>query len=230
MKRGKLMVLEGGDGAGKSSQCKLIKEYLTNIGLSNTQFHFPTYTHNEFGKVITSFLQGNFGKSDEVNPYFVANIYAMDRFLFKSELIRMMEEFDVVLLDRYVYSNMAFQGAKFATGSEENLKIIEWIKKLEFEFLDLPKFDLCVYLKVPQSIIKERLNAERTGDDRAYLNGGKDIHEEDMNLQQRVEENYLSFSDLNYHIVDCGDKLPVPIFQSYFKLINGATRDITHEG
>ena len=64
--KGKVIILEGNDASGKSSQCKLIKEYLTSIGLSNTQFHFPTYTHNEFGKVITSFLQGNFGAV----PYF----------------------------------------------------------------------------------------------------------------------------------------------------------------
>ena len=82
MPKGKLIVLEGTDGAGKSTQLNLIKKYLEEKHLKYAYLHFPKYGHNEFSAVIAKFLQGDFGGVDDVNPYFVANIYAMDRFLF----------------------------------------------------------------------------------------------------------------------------------------------------
>ena len=226
MKRGKLLVIEGTDGAGKSSQTKLINEYYTSQGLKVKNFHFPTYTHNEFGKVITHFLRGDYGKSDEINPYFVANIYAMDRYLFLGELNKMLNENDVVVLDRYVFSNAAYQAAKYKIDSQEAYDIINWIIEFEFGFLGLPEQDLCLFLNVPTEITEARLASSRIGADREYLDGKEDIHEADVELQRRVHHTYLNMKTISgyniekYEIIDCGDKDPVKIFQSYFKLLN----------
>lgn len=218
---GKLLVLEGLDAAGKSTQVKLMSEHYVNMGKTVKTFHFPTYTHNEFGKVITSFLQGDFGKSEEVNPYFVANIYAMDRFLFKEELTSMLQKNDVVILDRYVFSNAAFQGAKFSNDSVESNKIRRWILNFEFDFLQLPQFDLCLYMNVPMTTIEKRLTSERVGQDRDYLNGKADIHEADINLQRRVHENYMKLEGTysNYRVVNCYDFSPEEIFETYKDLL-----------
>ena len=124
MPKGKLIVLEGTDGAGKSTQLNLIKKYLEEKNLKYAYLHFPKYGHNEFSAVIAKFLQGDFGGVDDVNPYFVANIYAMDRFLFLPELKQLLEDNDVVLLDRYVFSGMAFQAGKY---EDEGNEIITWI-------------------------------------------------------------------------------------------------------
>jgi len=206
MSQGKLIVLEGGDGAGKSTQTDLVKKYLEEKNLSYKYFHFPMYGHNDFSEIIAKFLRGDFGKADKVDPYFVANIYAMDRYLFLPELEKHLEENDVVLLDRYVFSNLAYQGAKYVNDSLKSSKIKQWILDFEFEFLKLPYPDLSLFLNVPIHIVKERLENKRDGDDRRYLNGKSDIHEEDLELQKRVNHNYLSVmkNSENSEIIECG--------------------------
>jgi dTMP kinase len=198
----KLIVLEGTDGAGKSTQTELVKKYLELNSLKYEYFHFPMYGHNEFSEVIAKFLRGEFGGIDEVDPYFVANIYAMDRFMFLPELNRAIKENDVVLLDRYVFSNLAYQGAKF--GGEESQKIKNWIHDFEFGFLKLPYPDLSIFFDVPMDVVKERLQSKREGEDRKYLEGKSDIHEEDLDFQSRVRDNYIGLvGATNYKIATC---------------------------
>jgi dTMP kinase len=220
MAKGKLIVLEGTDGAGKSTQLELIKQHLYKHKLTFDFLHFPKYGHNEFSKVIAAFLRGEYGKADEVNPYFVANIYAMDRFLFLPELNEMLEENDVVILDRYVFSGMAFQAGKYKN-AEGAQRIIDWIDQFEFEFLDLPYPDLTLFLDVPMNVVKERLENQRDGADREYLQGKQDIHEQDLEFQSRVRDAYIkNLKDYeDYEIVPCmvnGVLLsPEDLFNSY---------------
>ena len=141
----KLIVLEGADGAGKSTQVELLKKYFEEKGLSFVYYHFPMYGHNQFSDIIAKFLRGELGSIEEVNPYFIATQYAMDRFMFKSELELSMQNNDVVLLDRYVYSNVAYQSAKCSFALESKA-ISEWILKFEFGFLELPFPNLNIFL------------------------------------------------------------------------------------
>src|ERR1035437_6022523 len=113
MYKAKLVVLEGLDSSGKSTQCELIKKYFEEKKYKYSFIHFPAYENNEASKVIAAYLRGEYGDIDKVNPIFIANMYAMDRFLYLSELQKHLVEDDVVLLDRYVFSNMAYQGAKY---------------------------------------------------------------------------------------------------------------------
>lgn len=187
----KLIVAEGLDGSGKSTQAELIKKYFDTRKLSFSFFHFPMYGHNEFSDIVARFLRGELGSIDKVSPYFVANIYAMDRFMFLPVLEQAMKDVDVLFLDRYVFSNLAYQAAKYPTDSEEGKKIIEWIINLEFGFLKLPYPDLNIFFDVPTRVTKKRLEAKREGSDRDYLNGKQDIHEADFEFQERVRQNYL---------------------------------------
>lgn len=227
----KLLVLEGTDGAGKGTQSELVKEYLKDNNKSFKFFHFPMYGHNKFSEMIARFLRGEFGSIEEVSPYFVANLYAMDRFMFLPELKKAMDENYVVLLDRYVYSNIAYQGAKYPIDSDENKDIRRWIYQFEFGFLKLPKPDLNIFFDVPIEIIEKRLKNNREGSDRNYLNGQKDIHEEDINFQKRVRANYIeSMSndpswDNHCKIISCIDNQnnlfnPSDLFNSYKKYID----------
>ena len=232
MGKGKLLIMEGLDGSGKSTQVKLISEFLSQNSLKYQYFHFPMYRHNNASEVIASFLRGDLGDINDVDPYFIGNIYGMDRFLFKPELEKAIEENDVVLLDRYVFSNLAYQGAKGK--EEEQEKIKTWIYDFEFKFLGLPYPDLSIFFDVPMDIVKERLENKREGSDRDYLNGKKDIHEADLEFQSRVRDNYLSLvGSSNYKIVPCakdqivdGKKLytrvfkPEELFESYRSLLN----------
>jgi len=199
---GKLICLEGGDGAGKSTQVEKVKNYFNLNSLKYEFFHFPMYGHNEFSDVISAFLRGEFGNVDEVDPYFVANIYAMDRFMFLPELKKALAENDVVLLDRYVFSNLGYQGAKLE--GKESEKIKNWIHQFEFGFLRLPYPDLSLFFDVPMDVVKERLESKREGSDRDYLKGKQDIHEADLDFQSRVRDNYLGLvGATNYKIVSC---------------------------
>ena len=216
----KLIVLEGLDASGKSTQVELIKKYFEKNNYKYSFIHFPIYGHNEASNSIASYLRGEYGDIDSVNPVFVANIYAMDRFLYLPELQKQLNDNDVVLLDRYVFSNMAFQGAKYNTETQSNI-IREWIDEFEFGFLELPYPDLNVYFDVPIEIIQKRLKENRTGTDRGYLKGHVDIHEKNIEFQKRVRENYLALKGYdNFEIIETNDLMPEQIFEKYQYMID----------
>ncbi|MBW3020871.1 deoxynucleoside kinase [Candidatus Woesearchaeota archaeon] len=219
MSKGKLLVLEGSDGAGKSTQIKLITQYLKEKNLKIDFLHFPMYGHNSFSDLIARFLRGEFGDIDNVDPYFVANIYAMDRYAYLPELNKKLEENDVIILDRYVFSNIAFQAAKYTKENIEKAhEISEWIKSFEFDFLNLPYPDLTLFLDNPIDVVKERLEKEREGDDRDYLEGKQDIHEADIDFQSRVRDNYLILKlqeEPDYYVIPCAHKhTPMPVMNT----------------
>lgn len=216
----KLIVLEGCDSTGKSTQTQLITKYLQKNNYKYEYLHFPIYGNNEASVVVAAYLRGEFGENDKVNPIFVANIYAMDRFLYLPELQKKLNDNDVVLLDRYVFSNMAYQGAKYNTETQSKI-MRDWIYQFEFEFLQLPQPDLNIFLDVPIEIIEKRLNTEREGEDRKYLNGKSDIHEKGIEYQRKVRENYLSLTEYNnFKVIETGDLLPEEIFKKYEPLLN----------
>lgn len=233
MGNAKLIVCEGCDASGKSTQIELIKKYFEENNLKYEYLHFPIYGHNEASKVLAAYLRGEYGNINDVNPVFVANMYAMDRFLYLPTLQRQLLENDVVLLDRYVFSNMAFQGAKYMTDVQSQI-MRDWINEFEFGFLELPYPDLNIFFDVPLDFIKERLNVRAEGDNREYLNGKKDIHEADFEFQGRVRDNYIALKDYqNYEIIECayltklpGSELslwetfsPEDVFKSYKKYL-----------
>jgi dTMP kinase len=216
----KLIVLEGLDGAGKGTQLQLIKKYFEDNNLKYEYLHFPLYEENESGKVISSYLRGEFGDINSVDPIFVANIYGMNRFQYLPELQRKLNNNDVVLLDRYVFSNMAYQGAKYITQTQSQI-MRDWIDEFEFGFLELPYPDLNVFFDVPIDLIEKRLTEKRNGNDRDYLKGKTDIHEKDIEFQKRVRENYLALKYYdNFKVVETGNLLPEDIFNNYKNMLD----------
>jgi dTMP kinase len=216
----KLFVIEGVDGAGKSTQIKMLQEFFTGMGYRNEYLHFPRTEEPYFGELIARFLRGEFGSLNDVDPYLVALLYAGDRKDAAVTISRWLQEGKVVLLDRYTYSNIAYQCAKLK-GHEAQEKLMNWILALEFSHFAIPKPDLNIFLDVPFSFTEKKLSSERSGDDRKYLKGIKDIHEESLTFQKTVREIYLrvSRSDGNLALIDCsngrGDMLsPEEIFSA----------------
>ncbi|MBI5010858.1 MAG: thymidylate kinase, partial [Bacteroidia bacterium] len=125
----KLFVIEGVDGAGKSTQIKLLRDYFSQKGYSCEYLHFPRTEEPFFGELIARFLRGEFGSLNEVNPYLVAMIYAGDRKDSASLLGKWLNEGKIVLLDRYTYSNIAYQCAKLDSEEEQD-KLMRWILSL----------------------------------------------------------------------------------------------------
>lgn len=198
-----LLVIEGLDGAGKSTQVSMLQEHLTQKGISYKYLHFPRTDSPVYGDLISRFLRGELGDNNQVNPYLVALIYAGDRADAKALLEQWMEEEVTIILDRYVYSNIAYQCAKLHDENQRN-DLKKWILHTEFDYFKLPKPDLNIFLDVPFSFTKRKLTEQRSGNDRDYLNGARDIHEEDLSFQERVREVYLSLEKEDSFVrIDC---------------------------
>ena len=202
----KLFVIEGLDGAGKSTQIKLLKEFFRNKYFNCEYFHFPRTDAPYFGELIARFLRGEFGTIDKVDPYLVAMLYAGDRNDAAGQIREWLNRGTIVLLDRYTYSNIAYQCAKLPEEKQQN-DLMNWILSLEFKHFGIPKPDLNIFLDVPFKFTEQSLTASRSGDDRSYLNGSRDIHEESLTFQKMVREIYLRVAktDERLAVVDCND-------------------------
>jgi dTMP kinase len=185
-----LLVVEGLDGSGKSTQVKLLKEYFAKQNIPFRYIHFPRTEDGVFGDMVARFLRGEFGDLGQVNPYIIALLYAGDRWDFKDTLNQWLSKDILVLADRYVVSNIAFQCAKL-TQQEERKKLKEWIEHLEYEYYQIPQPTLNLFLDAPIAFVKEKLNNSRQGDSREYLKGKEDIHESDISFQEKVKQMYL---------------------------------------
>ena len=194
----RFLVIEGLDGSGKSTQLKLLREHLEQNAVPYKYLHFPRLEEGVFGKLVARFLRGEMGANDQVDPYLVALIFAGDRADASSRIRQWMDEGNLVIVDRYVYSNIAFQCAKLSN-LEEQEKLRDWILEFEFGYNQLPRPDMNLYLDVPFDFTRKQLNLARNGDDRAYLKGERDIHEENLDFQEQVRQVYIS---LQQHVTD----------------------------
>ncbi len=222
-----LIVIEGLDGAGKSTQLNMLQEYLHAHGHHCRSLHFPRLEDGIYGDLIARFLRGELGNIQQVNPYLTALIYAGDRLDFKPTLEQWLNNGDTVLFDRYVYSNIAYQCAK-VQDEKEREALRQWILHLEFEYNGLPKPDLNIFLNVPFHFTQQKLTAERNGSERSYLQGKQDIHEADLDFQKRVRETYLSLkNEPGFVMVDCSDSremLPAEqVFDTIVKTLKNKT-------
>lgn len=215
-----LIVIEGLDGAGKSTQVRLIKEYIKESGRRLEYLHFPRFNASVYGELIAKFLRGEFGGNEQVHPQLVALLFAQDRADASAAIKKWLAKGDCVLLDRYVYSNIAYQCAKLCDRAEAK-ELKDWIFNLEYEVFAVPKPDVNIFLDVPLSFVNRKLRENRKGDDREYLKGKDDIHETDMAFQKRVRELYLEqcAEDKDFIRVECmdgaGEMLPAGrIFES----------------
>jgi dTMP kinase len=201
-----LIVLEGLDGAGKSTQLALLQQYVAELGHATEFLHFPRVTTPVYGEWIAAFLRGDLGAQDEVDPFTVALLFAGDRAAAGAMIRGWLDEGKWVFLDRYVYSNVAFQCAKISDPARRQ-KLKEWILDLEFEVYGIPRPTVSLFLDVPFEFTKARLAAQRTGADREYLQGKRDIHEESLTLQERVRQVYYEAAtqDSLLRVVDCGE-------------------------
>jgi thymidylate kinase len=201
-----LIVLEGLDGAGKSTQVKLLKEYLTKRCGELEYIHFPRYQAPVYGDLISRFLRGDFGANDQVHPQLVALLFAEDRRDAGDQIRGWMDQGHVVVLDRYVYSNIAFQCAKMPDKAEADA-LRDWIFDLEYTRFGIPRPTLNLFLDVPLTFVDAKLRSNRKGGDRSYLAGKSDIHEADLSFQERVRDRYREQCalDKTFLRIECAD-------------------------
>lgn len=220
------IVLEGVDGSGKSTQIANLRAMLSEQGIPTEYLHFPRFDAPYFGDLIARFLRGELGSVEQVDPYIVAMLYAGDRRDAAAMIRGWIAEGKVVICDRYVYSNIGYQCAKVADRAERE-RLREWILSLEYDYFAIPQPDVSLFLDVPYAFTERKLREEvREGDDRAYLQGKADIHEQSMELQRQVRQVYLDAveKDPNMHVVDCseGERMAAPevIFEKIRSIVN----------
>ena len=225
-----LVVLEGLDGAGKSTQVKKLRTYLESLCGSLEYVHFPRYDAPVYGDLISRFLRGDFGSNEAVHPQLVALLFAEDRHGAAPEIRKVLEDGGTVLFDRYVYSNIAYQCAKLSDQDEAD-RLRDWIFNTEYGDFRLPKPDLNIFLDVPIGFVESKLKAERGGQDREYLGGAQDIHEADIEFQKRVRAIYQRQCELDpkFIRIDCSDEYgemlpPGAIFAKVKEVVDSAIR------
>ena len=200
------IVLEGLDGAGKSTQIKLLRQMVEATGRECEYLHFPRFDAPVYGDMIARFLRGEFGSVEQVNPYLVALLYAGDRADAATQIRQWIAEGKCVIVDRYVYSNVGYQCAKVES-KEERERLKEWILATEYEEFKIPRPTLSLFLDVPFGFTEAKLTSQREGADRAYLGGAQDIHEKSLDLQRNVREVYLEAArrEEDFKVVDCSN-------------------------
>lgn len=223
--RYRFMVIEGLDGSGKSTQIERLLTYLKQEGINHQYLHFPRTEDGYYGELIARFLRGDLGPLESVHPYLVALIYAGNRHDAREMIDTWLANEITVVADRYVVSNIAFQCAKLET-SEEREALRDWILKFEYGYHKIPRPDMNIFLDVPFQFTRQKLKGVRSGEDRDYLNGKRDIHEQDLEFQKKVRQVYLdlAISDPALQVVNCSDNkgemlTPDDIFNSIQQLL-----------
>ncbi len=200
MARGKLIVIEGTDCSGKETQTKLLMARLREEGINVNNFSFPNYS-SPTGKIIGGPYLGKEHISpsyfeegaSNVDPKVASLYYAADRKYNIEKIEFLLNNGANLILDRYIYSNMAHQGGKLAT-KEERDKMYDWLYNLEFNLLELPKPDIAIFLHMPTektALLKQN---------REELDG----HEKDENHLKKAEIAYTELAN-KYHFktVEC---------------------------
>ncbi len=171
---GKLIVIEGTDGSGKSTQFRLMWEHLQQDGVAFKHIVFPRY-NEESSALIRMYLGGQFGdKPSDVNAYAASSFYAVDRYAsYKMDWGRWYEEGGLVISDRYTTSNAVHQASKEQGQARQDY--LKWLYTFEYDQLGLPRPDLTIYLDVPTDFTDKMLRSREQS-----TNTKADIHEKDM--------------------------------------------------
>ncbi len=195
-----LIDIEGVDGAGKGTQARRLCDRVRVAGFSCELVGFPRYEATWFGRAAGRFLNGEFGALDAVHPLLVSLLFAGDRYESKAELLRAMSLNDVVVLDRYVASNKAHQGAKL-TGSERK-ELVRAIDHLEHTLYDLPRPDRVILLDLPIKVAQELVEKKSA---RTYTDRVADLQEADAPYLEKVAAMYreMAEEDHSWRLIRC---------------------------
>ena len=171
---GKLIVIEGTDGSGKSTQFRLLTQRLEAEGKTFQKLVFPQYAE-ESSALIRMYLGGEFGKKpSDVNAYAASAFYAVDRYAsYKKVWGEYFENGGLILSDRYTTSNAVHQASK--EPAERQGEFLKWLYEFEYDKLGLPAPDRVIYLDVPTDFTEQMMRRRE-----ADTNTKADIHEQDM--------------------------------------------------
>lgn len=200
--RGKLIIIEAGDGCGKATQADALYARLKQDGRRVRKVAFPDY-ESQSSALIKLYLNGAFGsRPDDVNAFAASTFYAVDRYAsYQSKWKSWYESGGIVIADRYTTSNMVHQGLKFAD-REAREAYLTWLCDLEFSKMGLPAPDAVVFLEMAPEI-SAKLIAARAEETQT----AKDIHERDQVYLSECHRVYCELAETyGWHIVRCAER------------------------
>ena len=195
---GKLIVIEGTDGSGKSTQFKLLTERVAREGHEFQRLVFPQYQEDS-SALIRMYLGGQFGtKPSDVNAYAASAFYAVDRYAsYKKVWGQWYENGGLVLSDRYTTSNAVHQASK--EPEEKQAEFLKWLYEFEYDKLGLPAPDLTIYLDVPTDFTEKMMRSRE-----AATNTHADIHEQDLEYLATCRRTGKAAAKFyNWTVIDC---------------------------
>ena len=198
---GKVIVIEGaGDGVGKSTQSQLLEEHLVKDKIKFISHHFPSYD-TFHGSLVMAYLHGEFGAINDLSPYFIHSLYAVDRAAkYNLDLKSHYDSGELLLLDRYTTSSLIYQSNVF-TSLEQKKEFIDFACDYEYNKLGLPVPDKVLFLTAPRELLEQLLLKRKH-------NAGvsNDIHEKDKKFLKQIYENSNWIADyLGWDIIECSD-------------------------
>ncbi len=175
-KKGAIFAFEGLDGSGKETQTLLLEKRLKNDGFNILRVEFPSYD-TEYSIFARKYLAGEFNFN--IDPYVVSMFFSLDRLGVHRTLMKdYLNDGYILLCDRYVYSNLIYQGSRILD-LEDRKKFFEWILKFEYDMCGLPKEEVTFFMDIPVDVSLELVKDRKQ----------RDIHEKDYMFLKRCYEN-----------------------------------------
>ncbi|MCR4305867.1 MAG: hypothetical protein NUV73_02175 [Candidatus Daviesbacteria bacterium] len=192
MKKGKLIVIEGIDGSGKTTQIDLLAKALAEKNIPYEVISFPRYGDNIYADLVTRYLEGEFGSINEVNPYLISLAFAGDRLLAKLQIEKWLDEGKIVLSNRYISANKAHMGAQLP--ENQRWEFIQWLDELEYQTNQMPREDLTILLKVDPKTGQKNVAGRLP-----------DLHEEDITHLEEANKIYLELAkkEASWYTIAC---------------------------
>lgn len=197
---GKLIVIEGLDGSGKSTQLELLPNGLKNMGIDCRTVSFPNYD-SDSSALVKMYLSGEFGnRPDDVNAYAASTFYAVDRYAsFKTDWSEFYNGGGTVVAGRYTTSNAVHQASKLPKENWDGF--LSWLYDFEYNKIGIPKPDLVIFLDMPIEV-SQKLMSKRYSE-----NGGKkDIHEKDVDYLNHCRDAAVYTAKFSgWKIISCAE-------------------------
>lgn len=191
-----IIAIDGIDGVGKRTQSELLHKYFTDKNIKAKLISFPQYT-SFYGKMVAEYLNGKYGGLDEIEPKLVSVLYAADRKLYFDE--NDLAEYDVIIFDRYVPSNIGHQVAKVKESEQQDF--LEWIEDMEYNVNKIPRPDIMLILDADISTSVKQVSEKAKRD---YTDSTHDLHESNTDYLSKVRNIFLKLeSEENTTVIKC---------------------------
>ena len=218
----KLIIIEGLDGSGKSTQTALVEKYLSDNNINFRKIKLPDYD-SKSSTLVKMYLGGEFGKNaDDVNAYAAGSFYAVDRYAsYKLDWSKDYNNDVLILADRYATSNSIYQMEKLDKSEWDNY--LEWSADFEYNKLGIPKPDLVIFLDMPVDISQKLMTGRYNGDENK-----KDVHEADVIFLESCRKSALySAEKQGWVVIPCSDdEKPYSIENIHNKIIDVISKEL----